>query len=280
MISIRDALDTAVSKLTPIVGASARAESVLLLAFATGRQVASLRLSLTDDVSPDHLETFNAVIAKRMTHQPISQIIGYRDFWKHRFIVTPDVLDPRPDTETLVEKAVELGPFDTVLDLGTGSGCILLSLLAEWPQALGRGVDASSAALAVALRNSVALGLTGRAEFSKGDWCNGIEQRFDLVVSNPPYITKEAMDDLDVDVRDWEPRMALTPEGDGLDAYRVIVSNVQHVLKPMGVLLFEIGYDQGSTVSQLLISQGFINVELFQDINGKDRVVHAQYPDG
>ncbi len=276
MRRIGDALDGAVSQLSPVVGDAARAECLILLAYATGRQTSSLRLSLDDELSAADTETFDAAITKRLKFQPISQIIGYRDFWKHRFYVTPDVLDPRPDTETLIEKAVELGPFENVLDLGTGSGCILLSLLDEWPRAIGTGVDASAPALDIARKNTQTLSLTDRSEFIIGDWCNGISQQYDLVVSNPPYITQDAMDALDPDVRNWEPRMALTPEGDGLDAYRAIASTVQKVLKTNGVLLLEIGFDQGPSVTQLLIDQGMSDVQLFQDINGKDRVVYAR----
>lgn len=278
MLRIGDAINLAASQLTPVVGDAARAECLLLMAFATGRQISSLRYSLDDELATEHREAFNTAIEKRSKHQPISQIIGYRDFWKQRFIVTPDVLDPRPDTETLIEQAVELGPFETVLDLGTGSGCILLSLLDEWPLATGLGVDASSAALGVARDNAQNLSLTDRAKFIVGDWCDGIKQQFDLVVSNPPYITQNAMDGLSLDVRDWEPRMALTPEGDGLDAYRIIAVGIQSVLKPNGVLLLEIGFDQGDTVSQLLVDQGMVDVQLFQDINGKDRVIQGRMP--
>jgi release factor glutamine methyltransferase len=278
MLRIGDALDAAITRLTPVVSVDARSECFMLLSFATGRQVSSLRLNLDDQISPENLHVFEAAVAKRMEHQPISQIIGYRDFWKHRFIVTPDVLDPRPDTETLIEKAVEMGPFESVLDLGTGSGCILLCLLAEWPGSHGLGIDASSAALTVARENAEALGLNTRSKFAVGDWCNEVSTKYDLVVSNPPYITKDAMDGLTRDVREWEPRMALTPEGDGLDAYRAIAATVQDVMKSNGALLLEIGFDQGQTVMQILLEHGMTGIQVFQDINGKDRVILAHLP--
>jgi release factor glutamine methyltransferase len=278
MLRVGDAVDNATLQLAQIVGGNARSECLQLMSFATGRQVSSLRLSLDDEISLDHFSEFTTAVAKRLKHQPISQIIGYRDFWKHRFIVTPDVLDPRPDTETLIEKAVEMGPFETILDLGTGSGCILLSLLAEWPTSIGHGIDASKPALSVARGNAGVLGLNARSEFEVGNWCDGITTRYDLVVSNPPYITQQAMDGIARGVREWEPRMALTPEGDGLDAYRAIAASVQNVMKPTGLLLLEIGFDQGPAVIEILTEQGMTDIHLFQDINGKDRVVLAHPP--
>ncbi len=276
MLRLRDAVDAGIARLTPTVGTDAHSDAFVLLAFATGRQIASLRLNLDDEIKPETLSIFESAVAQRLKFQPISQIIGYREFWKHRFKVTPSVLDPRPDTETLVEQALELGPFKSIVDLGTGSGCILLSLLSEWPSSLGVGIDASDAALDVARDNAGTLFLTSRTDFRIGNWCDGIPERFDLVVSNPPYITERAMDALSRDVKDWEPRIALTPEGDGLDAYRAISNGAKNILNPNGVLLLEIGFDQGTTVTQMLMDHGFFDVHLHQDINGKDRVVSAR----
>jgi len=276
MPTVGDALIHGKTALSDVAGGDALSEALMLLAHATGRQASALRLNTDDDVPANARSSFDAMIDQRAGYQPISQIIGKRDFWKHEFIVTPDVLDPRPDTETLVEQALSFGPRASVLDLGTGSGCILLSLLAEWPQAQGLGVDASSDALNVARRNADALGLQDRAGFEIGDWCAGIDQTFDMVVSNPPYITPEAMKTLSRDVLDWEPRMALTPEGDGLDAYRIIARDVSSVMNTGAVILFEIGFDQGESVAQILVDNGFKNVLVTQDINGKDRVVQAK----
>jgi len=276
MPTVGDALIHGQTALSDVADADALSEALMLLAHATGRQASALRLNTDDDVPANARSSFDAMIDQRARCQPISQIIGKRDFWKHEFIVTPDVLDPRPDTETLIEQALTFGPRKSVLDLGTGSGCILLSLLDEWQYAQGVGVDASSDALTVARRNADALELQDRASFQFGDWCYGLNQKFDMVVSNPPYITSEAMKTLSRDVLDWEPRMALTPEGDGLDAYRTIAGDVKSVMNEGAVILFEIGFDQGESVTEILVNHGFKSVSVVQDINGSDRVVHAQ----
>lgn len=220
------------------------------------------------------LYTLSDGISARAERQPVSQIIGRRTFWNHEFKVTPDVLDPRPDTETLVESALT-HPFDTVLDIGTGSGCILLSLLAERPNATGLGVDVSAAALKVAGQNATALDVADRVAFRKSDWLSEVTGAFDLIVSNPPYIARAAYEGLAPEVRDWEPRGALEAGADGLDAYRAIAAQVPGALRPGGRLLLEIGHDQGGTVPLLLQQAGFARIEVVQDINGKDRVVVA-----
>ncbi|GLQ34123.1 release factor glutamine methyltransferase [Amylibacter marinus] len=248
-------------------------DAEILLAEALGIARDRLRLYPDQVVSTDQMAKFNRFLQARMLHQPVSQIIGHRDFWKHRFIVTPDVLDPRPDTETLVEQALGLAPKNRILDLGTGSGCIVLSLLDEWQNATGVGVDISTAALKVAKQNATNLGVTDRIELVEGDWFAPLSDQFDLIVSNPPYITAQEMQHLDADVRDWEPRIALTPEGDGLDAYRIICAQAGAYLQSSGHLAVEIGHQQGAAVAQMMSLAGFADIQIIQDLNRKDRVV-------
>lgn len=218
---------------------------------------------------------FEQAIAARLARKPVSQIIGRRAFWKHEFLVTSDVLDPRPDTETLVEHALA-APFTRVLDLGTGSGCILLSLLADRPGATGLGTDLSLAALQIAKQNAAALGLSDRAAFRQADWLAGVEGKFDLIVSNPPYIATTAYEGLPPELRLHEPKSALTPGGDGLDAYRSILAQAPAHLRSGGRLMVEIGHDQGSRVTAFFKAAGLEQLRVITDLNGKDRVVSGR----
>lgn len=220
---------------------------------------------------------FDQAVAQRLKRQPVSQITGRRAFWRHEFTVTPDVLDPRPDTETLVDHALQ-APFRRVLDLGTGSGCIILSLLAERPGATGMAVDLSDRALSVAAANARHIGVEGSVTLQVSDWFAAVEGRFDLIVSNPPYIALEEMPDLAPEVREWEPHMALTDGGDGLGAYRIIAAGAMAHLEPGGRLMVEIGPSQGQAVKMLLAEAGFVDNLVLPDLDGRDRVVSGSRP--
>ncbi|WP_299785584.1 peptide chain release factor N(5)-glutamine methyltransferase [uncultured Marivita sp.] len=222
-------------------------------------------------LTDDQMTHLNRLIQRRARREPISHIIGKRAFWMHEFEVTPDVLDPRPDTETLVEAALAQ-PFGTVLDLGTGSGCILLSLLHERPTARGIGTDISEAALAVARRNADRVGVADRVDWVVSDWFSAVTGTFDIIVSNPPYIAKAEMPDLAPELG-FEPRGALTDEADGLTAYRTIASGAADYLVPGGRLLVEIGPTQGAAVMALFTAAGFADVTIHPDLDGRDRVV-------
>ena len=246
-----------------------------LMAHALGSDPGRLTLVLPDPITADQHRAFTDMIRARAARQPVAQIIGQRAFFGRRFKVTKDTLDPRPETESLVSEALKV-PFERVLDLGTGTGCILLSLLAERPEAKGVGVDISDAALKVAQENAVALNLADRATFQKSDWYSDVGNGFDLIVSNPPYIATDEMNDLDASVRDWEPRHALTDEGDGLSAYRQIAEGAGGVLLPGGCVLVEIGWTQGQSVSTIMREAGLEKVRLHSDLDGRDRVVSAR----
>ncbi len=248
-----------------------------LLAHAMRIDPARLALHLSDPLQAEAAARFAVAIAARARRQPVSQITEERWFYGRKFRVTPDVLDPRPETETLIAAALE-EPFARVLDLGTGSGAILLSLLAERPDASGLGTDASPAALAVAAGNARALGQEARAEFHAGDWWQAVPPgaQFDLIVSNPPYIAEDEMSWLEPEVRDWEPRMALTPGRDGLAAYRAIASGTAAHLRPHGRVLVEIGPTQASAVQGFFSAAGLVEVRVLPDLDGRDRVVVAR----
>ena len=224
---------------------------------------------------------FEGYVTRRANREPFSHIAGHRHFWNYKFAVTPDVLDPRPDTETLVALAHEQ-PFQRVLDLGTGSGCIIVSLLADRAEAHGVGTDISERALAVARRNAAEVervhgpDVTRRLTFLTSNWFENVDGTFDLIVSNPPYIAAAEMDDLEPEVRDHEPRIALTDENDGLEAYRAIASGAADHLTDEGRLLVEIGPTQAKAVSALFASAGLVNISVHTDLDGRDRVVAAQ----
>lgn len=259
------------------LGVSESNDARILLAHAAGLERNQLHRLDLSDFTESLEQRYLTLVARRAAGEPVSKILGFRDFWKHRFLVTEDVLDPRPETEVLVAEALSQ-PFTRVLDLGVGSGAILLSLLADRPAATGIGADLSQPALEVAARNAAALGLSSRAEFRRSDWYSGVDGMFDLIVSNPPYIALEEMAGLSTEVRAHDPRMALTDEADGLTAYRAIAAQARKHLLPQGRLIVEIGPSQGKDVVDLFNSAGFTSVAILKDLDGRDRVVRGIHP--
>ncbi len=250
-------------------------DAQVLMAHVLGVRTDRLILIGPDPLTEKQAATFDDMIQRRASREPVSHLVGGRMFYDRWFKVTPDVLDPRPETETLIATALAR-PFQRVLDLGTGSGCILLTLLAERPGTTGIGTDISVQAVSVANENRERLGLTDRATIGQASWYTQVSGRFDLIVSNPPYIAIAEMADLQPEVRDHEPRLALTDEGDGLACYRAIVADAPDFLTPQGYLMVEIGPTQAAAVSQMLVGRGFANITVTQDIDGRDRVVSAQ----
>lgn len=213
----------------------------------------------------------------RARRQPISQIVGSRLFWGRDFQVTSAVLDPRPETEILVAQALA-GRFSRVLDLGVGSGCILVTLLAERPGATGLGVDVAADALEVAQANAARHGVEGRAAWRRSSWLDAVGETFDLIVSNPPYVALDEIEALEPEVRDWEPRGALTDGGDGLGAYRAILGEAAPRLVPGGRLLLEIGPTQAGAVGAIGRARGWGEPEVTADLDGRDRVLLFRAP--
>lgn len=221
---------------------------------------------------------FEDFVTRRAMREPFAYIVGRREFWSLDFEVTPDVLIPRPDSETLIEAALKsfaAAPPRRIVDLGTGSGCLLLALLSEWPEAQGLAVDISPQALAVARRNAGRLGLSTRVDFA----CCGFDAvppgPFDLAVSNPPYIPTREIADLDPDVATFEPGLALDGGPDGLEAYRVLAVALPGLLVPGGRTFLEIGWDQAKKVENILQKQGLEVVRVIKDLAGHDRVIEA-----
>ena len=273
--TVQSALMAAIARLREAGIVEPAPDTRRLMAQALGIAASRLTLHSHDTISAQAAATFEAYVDARLDHQPVAQIIGRRAFYGREFIVTKAVLDPRPDTETLIERALT-APYSKVLDLGTGSGCILVTLLAENPAATGEGGDLSAAALAVAQQNAAACGVADRAAFYRSDWLSGASGPYDLIVSNPPYIAEDEMAGLARDVREWEPHMALTPGADGLKVYRVLAADAAQFLTLGGRIIVEIGAGQGADVVALFEQALWADVGLFKDINGKDRVVCAQ----
>jgi len=242
---------------------------------------AARRIDLVTDpyrlLSAEQAATLDSYIARRERREPVSRILGAKGFWKIMLKVTPDVLTPRPDTETILDVALAaFGPERRLrmLDLGVGSGAILLAILAERPLATGLGVDVSEEALAVARDNAASLGVEDRAAFLRSDWTRGLaEAEFDLVVSNPPYIPTAVIDTLEPEVREHEPRLALDGGADGLDAYRELAPQILRVLRPGGLFAVEIGHDQAGDVEGLFAAAGAREVRTLKDLATRDRVV-------
>ena len=228
-------------------------------------------------LTEEQAATLESFIARRERREPVSHILGRKGFWKIMLQVTADVLTPRPDTETLVELVLrdlpEAKPF-SVLDLGVGSGAIILAILAERPAGKGLGVDVSDEALAVARENAANLGLAGRVALLRGDWTRGLgDASFDLVVANPPYVRSAEIAGLAPEVRDHEPRLALDGGLDGLAAYRELAPEILRVLKPGCPFAVEIGYDQSTEVEALFKAAGAEAVATHKDLANRDRVV-------
>ncbi len=247
----------------------------VLLAHAARIDAARVTLIAPEDLAPEIEERFDQLISLRSIRVPVSHLVGERAFYGRRFKVSRDVLDPRPETETLIEGALAV-PFETVLDLGTGSGCILVTLLAETPRARGLGVDVSEAACLQASANAVLHRVEARADIRQSDWFADVDETFDLIASNPPYLAGYEMDEVAPELREHEPRVALTDEGDGLSAYRVIASQAAQYLNPNGRVMVEIGWQQGESVRAIFEKNGWSGIVVIPDLGGRDRVIHAQ----
>ena len=228
-------------------------------------------------LSEEQAATLYAYVERRSRREPVSHILGRKGFWKIMVQVDARVLTPRPETEVIVDHALRAfteGERFSVLDLGVGSGALLLAILAERPAARGLGVDLSEDALAVARENAANLGMGGRAALLRGDWTAGLAaDEFELVVANPPYVRTDELATLDPEVRDHEPRLALDGGEDGLRDYRVLAPEILRVLKPGGLFLVEIGADQGEAVSALFHAAGAQGLGVLKDLCDRERVV-------
>ncbi len=251
-------LDWAFAELKRIDIETPQLDARLLLQQATRFSREDLILDPRRGVEAAVVEKFRQFIARRLAHEPVSRILGYREFYGRPFKVTSAVLDPRPDTETLIDLALPLMTGNCrILDLGTGSGAIIVTLLAELPAASGVAVDLSSAALSVARANAEALGVASRLTFLEGNWFQPVTGHFDLIIANPPYIPTGGIPDLEPDVRDYDPHLALAGGLDGLDPYRLIAAEAGAHLAPNGHIVVELGAGQAADVEVIFAQTGF-----------------------
>lgn len=253
------------------------------------------QLTLTDlTLSPDLeipdsiLKQLEIDVAMRcQDRKPLSKILGHQEFFGHQFIVSKDTLDPRPDSECLIEvalKVFEQQPPRKILDLGTGTGCLILTLLKLWPHATGMGVDVSADALSIAQQNASALNLQDRIEFIESNWFNSLDSvlhasSFDLIISNPPYIRSDVIQNLQPEVRNHDPILALDGGEDGLTAYKKILNEINHYLSNDSKVLFEIGFDQAESVERLIEESRFFMKHVHSDYAGNLRVVEISRGD-
>ena len=249
----------------------------LLLEVAAGCSRTDILTDPYRAVTPDQQAGLDAFVERRLRREPVSRILGRKGFWKIMLNVTPDVLSPRPDTEAILDIVLLAYPPNKafeMIDLGTGSGAILLAVLAERFGARGVGTDISFEALAVARENATNLELDNRAAFLRTEWAAGFgDDSFDVVVSNPPYIPSGDIPGLDPEVRDHDPHLALDGGPDGLQAYRELAPEIRRILKPDGLFAVEIGWDQGPQVKALFEAAGFESVIVVKDLSDRDRVV-------
>jgi len=257
---------------------SAALDARILVGHCAGLSAAQMIAQGTDFLTPEQFDAVTAAAKRRVAGEPVDLILGYREFWKDRFVISKDVLSPRPETEGIIEQAIKLIPPSEnqaikILELGVGSGALILSMLREYKTASAMGVDISEAALSVAMENAKALGLS--CDFVQSDWFESVEGRFDLIVSNPPYITDAEMAELSNEVALHDPHLALHGGADGLDPYRIIAARADGYLNRGGHLILEIGFAQGEAVCGLLRAAGFRAITCHTDLAGHDRIVTA-----
>lgn len=247
----------------------------LLIEMATGFDAAQVIAYPERELEEGQRLATVALIERRKRREPVSRILGRREFWSLQFKVSKDTLDPRPDSETLIEAVLERIPDRqaaiSLLDFGTGTGCLVLALLSELPHAQGIGVDVSSGALVTARENAADLGLSQRVAFKRGHWGLGLDGAFDVIVSNPPYIEAAVVATLEPEVARHDPRLALDGGTDGLDAYRALAMDARRLLRRGGFMALEIGAGQGDSVRKIMVCSDLSNAGSRRDLGGVER---------
>ena len=280
-MNVEELTRIAVERLSASGSTSAALDAGLLLEKVTGKSRLELFTYNLAEISDEHETAFEELISRREQGEPVAYILGEKEFWGLKFKVCPGVLVPRPDTETLVGTLLSFiqdkNSEAQIADLGVGSGAILLSILNEFPNFKGFGIDQSEIAVKIAKENAESLGLADRAEIIKGSWAEPLKGKgkMNIIVSNPPYIRSGDMDDLQKDVKDFEPETALEAGEDGMDCYKKLIPSAYKKLMDGGLLMLEIGHDQADEVKKLLFPRQWAEVAVFKDLGDRDRVVVA-----
>jgi len=277
--SLADCINGATACLSQVGIESAAIDARLLIAHGLSLDRVALISQSQRIVTPDEAERLEKLIARRTQHESVARIIGSREFWSLNFALNEATLEPRPDSETVVQAVSGIvrkwqKPL-RLLDLGTGSGCLLLSLLHEIPHATGLGIDIAPRAIEQAQANARILQLQDRAQFQTGNWFMGLTEKFHVILSNPPYITRGDIEGLMPEVRNYDPPAALDGGADGLDAYRHIIPAAKAYLKPGGLIAFEIGIGQAGDVATLLSNAGYHDIGSHDDLSGHQRCITA-----
>ena len=247
----------------------------ILTADALKIPISELSIKVNEQVSGKIISKLEKLILRRINREPISKILGRREFWGRTFSINENVLDPRGDTETLIEFVIEK-PVKTVLELGTGSGAIAVTLACEWKEVHVTAVDISEEALSLAKSNAEKFNVKNKIDFLKSDWFGTVKGTFDLIISNPPYIGLIEKDEISTEVKKFDPEISLFAGRDGLDAYRRIIPSLSKFLNPDGFVAFETGASQSNQVRNMMNAVGFIDVKIVKDLSGKDRLVAAK----
>lgn len=277
MPSYKEVLTQAATRLADLRIDNPKLDARLLLGAATGFGRAELLLKQDEEIGANDLLVFASLIDRRQAREPVGRILGVREFYGLPFRLNAGTLEPRPDSETLIEAVLhELDDRQAayrILDLGTGTGCLLAALLSVLPNASGLGVDKNPLAVEAARGNLAELGFDDRAKVIEGDWASGIDEQFDIVISNPPYIRSGEMPDLEPEVTQYDPELALVAGADGLEAYRAITATLPRLLKPEGLAVLELGAGQAEAVTALAVQNGLKLLGLRRDLGAIERAI-------
>ena len=274
-MKLKDVLaDTAIKLSGSGIEGAAR-DARILTANALGTPISELSLKINEKVPEKIIADLEKLILRRINKEPISKILGKRDFWGRSFSINKKVLDPRADTETLIDFVIEK-PVKSVLELGTGSGAIAVTLACEWKHAHLTAVDISEDAISMAKINAEKFNVQNKIHFLKSDWFETVRGSFDLIISNPPYIGLVEQDEIAAEVIKYDPEIALFAGRDGLEAYKRIIPNLAKFLNPGGLVVLETGASQSNQVKNMMNAVGFIDAKIVKDLSGKDRLVAAK----